>query len=178
MLRLAAVVHDGSGGQHMSGTSALPLVEPAVVPDIGPPATARPGGPGQRGCVRDKGHIEARWPADAAMVALGRRVARDVCARWFTPDVCDSLLLVVSELLGNAAKAATGPEMTMRLYWTSRRVRVEVTDDSPEDAVARGAQAHEEGGRGLWLVQMVATRWGSHPYGARKCVWAEIALDP
>ena len=161
----------------MSGTAPLPLIEPDVVPDVGLPPSARPGGPGQRGYVRDEGHVEAGLPADAAMVAFGRRVARDVCARWLTPDVCDPLLLVVSELLGNAVKAALGPEVTMRLSWTPRRVRVEVTDDSPADALARVADELEEGGRGLWLVEMVATRWGSHPYRDGKCVWAEIALD-
>ena len=161
----------------MSGTARLSLIDPELVTDVAIPAVARRGGSGQRGYVQDEGHVQARLPADAAMVALARRVAREVCARWLTPDACDSLLLVVSELLGNAVTAATGPEVTMRLSWTSRRVRVEVTDDSPANAVARMADAHEEGGRGLWLVEMTATRWGSHAYGDGKCVWAEIALD-
>ena len=136
----------------------------------------RPGGPWQRGSVAELGHVECRLPVHATVVALARQLTRSVSRAWPDKDACDSVLLVLSELLGNAVKAAVGTSVWLRLSWTPRRVRIEVSDDSDAPPVARQAGVTEEGGRGLWLVSQLAVRWGSHPVGHGKCVWAEVAL--
>jgi hypothetical protein len=41
----------------------------------------------------------------------------------------------------------------------------------------RSATATDEGGRGLYLVEQLATRWGSRPTPEGKAVWFEIPLD-
>ena len=41
----------------------------------------------------------------------------------------------------------------------------------------RTARATDEGGRGLYLVEQLATRWGSRPTADGKAVWFEIPLD-
>ncbi len=41
----------------------------------------------------------------------------------------------------------------------------------------RTARATDEGGRGLYLVEQLATRWGSRPTSDGKAVWFEIPLD-
>ena len=136
----------------------------------------RPGGPWQRGRVQEVGHVECRLPVHATVVALARQLTRSVSRAWPDKDSCDAVLLVLSELLGNAVKAAVGTSVWLRLSWTPRRVRIEVADDSGALPVPRQAGVHEEGGRGLWLVSQMAVRWGSHPVGQGKCVWAEVAL--
>ncbi len=136
----------------------------------------RPGGAWQRGHVVDQGSLEYVLPASGAVVAFARRVARSASRHWPDARSRDSVLLIVSELLGNAVKAAVGPTITLRLSWTPRRVRIEVADDSARLPVAKQPALTDEGGRGLLLVSQLATRWGSHRVGSGKCVWAEVAL--
>ena len=136
----------------------------------------RPGGPEQRGSVREQGHVECTFPVSGAALAVARQVARAICARWPSRDACEAVLLILSELLGNAVKATSGTTVSMRLSWTARRVRIEVADDNPRAPVARHAGPDEEGGRGLWIVEVIAVRWGSFPFGRGKIVWAEVAL--
>ncbi len=140
------------------------------------PARVRPGGPEQRGVLCEQGRVSCSLPAHGAVLALGRQVARAASARWPDCEATEAVVLVLSELLGNAVKATTGSTVALRLSWTPRRVRVEVDDDSPLPAVARHADVQEEGGRGLWLVEVVAVRWGWQVRERGKCVWAEIAL--
>ena len=49
--------------------------------------------------------------------------------------------------------------------------------DEAELARLRTARATDEGGRGLYLVEQLATRWGSRPTPEGKAVWFEIPLD-
>ncbi len=41
----------------------------------------------------------------------------------------------------------------------------------------RSAGETDEGGRGLYLVDQIATRWGSRPTRDGKAVWFEIPVD-
>lgn len=53
-------------------------------------------------------------------------------------------------------------------------VRVEVTDDAAHPPVLRRVNWDEESGRGLLLVDTLASRWGTEPVGAGKRVWFEV----
>ena len=136
----------------------------------------RTGTADQRGQVVEQGQFEWTLPVHGTVVAVARQLARTACRSWPDRDTCDAVLLIVSELLGNAVKAAAGTRIRLKVAWTARRVRVEVSDDSSRLPVARQAGLTEEGGRGLWLVSQVAVRWGSFRQGPGKCVWAEVAL--
>lgn len=137
---------------------------------------SRPGGPWQRGTVAEHGALEWVCPLHPASVRLARRLVRSVCVLVRAPDACDTAVLTVSELVGNAVKAAAGTDVTMRLAWTPRRLRVEVVDTSAGVPKVREAAGSDEGGRGLWLISQLAVRWGVEPRPTGKCVWAEIAL--
>ena len=136
----------------------------------------RPGGPEQRGRVAEHGAVQWTCPVHPASVRLARRMVRSMCGFWRASDACDTAVLAVSELVGNAVKAAVGTEVTLRLAWTPRRLRVEVVDASPGTPRLREAAETDEGGRGLWLISQLAVRWGVEPRTPGKCVWAEIAL--
>ena len=136
----------------------------------------RPGSASQRGQVVELGEVEWRLPVHGAVLGVARQYARVACRSWRDREACDAVLLIVSELLGNAVKAAAGSCIRLRLAWTARRVRIEVSDDGDTMPVAREAGPTEEGGRGLWLVGALAVRWGSFRQGRGKCVWAEVAL--
>ena len=137
---------------------------------------ARAGSPDERGRVVELGDVEWRLPVHGAVLGLARQYARVACGSWHDREACDAVLLIVSELLGNAVKAAVGSRIRLRLAWTARRVRIEVADDGDTMPVMRQAGPSEEGGRGLWLVGTLAVRWGSFRQGQGKCVWAEVAL--
>ena len=138
----------------------------------------RPGSACERGQVVELGEVEWRLPVHGAVLGIARQYARVACGSWRDREACDAVLLIVSELLGNAVKAAAGSRIRLRLAWTSRRIRIEVADDGDTLPVARQAGPTEEGGRGLWLVGALAVRWGSFRQGRGKCVWAEVALSP
>jgi anti-sigma regulatory factor (Ser/Thr protein kinase) len=137
---------------------------------------SRPGSPSQRGEVVELGEYEWRLPVHGAVLAVARQYARVACRSWRDREACDAVLLIISELLGNAVKAAAGSCIRLRLAWTHRRVRIEVADDGDALPVARRPDVTEEGGRGLWLVGALAVRWGAFRQGRGKCVWAEVAL--
>jgi hypothetical protein len=68
-------------------------------------------------------------------------------------------------------------EFTMRLRRGAESVWVEVFDPDLRLPRLRTARATDEGGRGLYLVEQLATRWGSRPTADGKAVWFEIPLD-
>jgi hypothetical protein len=59
------------------------------------------------------------------------------------------------------------------------RVRVEVTDARSAAPRLLGADGMREHGRGLAIVDALATRWGTEHLGTHKTVWFELsALGP
>ncbi|EKX65371.1 hypothetical protein STRIP9103_05471 [Streptomyces ipomoeae 91-03] len=53
---------------------------------------------------------------------------------------------------------------------------MEVTDVDPTLVHPSQAGALDESGRGLFLVDALATRWGSQPCAAGKITWFELAV--
>ena len=66
---------------------------------------------------------------------------------------------------------------TLRLRRGAESIWVEVFDPDLRLPRLRSATATDEGGRGLYLVEQLATRWGSRPTPEGKAVWFEIPLD-
>ncbi|MYX41053.1 hypothetical protein GTW59_08170, partial [Streptomyces sp. SID89] len=52
----------------------------------------------------------------------------------------------------------------------------EVSDPSNTQPRLRRASLADEGGRGLFLVAQLSTRWGSRYGRSGKTIWAELAL--
>jgi serine phosphatase RsbU (regulator of sigma subunit) len=68
-------------------------------------------------------------------------------------------------------------EFRVRLRRGAECVWVEVFDPDLRLPRIRSAGATDEGGRGLYLVEQLATRWGSRPTPEGKIVWFEVPLD-
>jgi serine phosphatase RsbU (regulator of sigma subunit) len=78
---------------------------------------------------------------------------------------------------GAAAVPSAGPrprEFTLRLRRGASSVWVEVFDPDLRLPRIRTAGETDEGGRGLYLVEQLATRWGSRPTPEGKAVWFEM----
>jgi hypothetical protein len=76
----------------------------------------------------------------------------------------------------SADAASGGKEFTLRLRQGVSAIWVEVFDADLRLPRLRSAMETDEGGRGLYLVDQLATRWGSRPTIDGKAVWFEVPL--
>ncbi|MFF8414115.1 ATP-binding SpoIIE family protein phosphatase [Streptomyces omiyaensis] len=120
----------------------------------------------------------AAWelPPDPALVARARAMAAEQLGRWGLDDLAFTTELVVSELVTNAIRHASGP-IGLRLI-RDRSLICEVSDAQHTSPHARYAGNDEEGGRGLFMVAQLTDHWGTRYMPAGKTIWAEQALPP
>ncbi|MCP3818498.1 SpoIIE family protein phosphatase [Streptomyces sp. A3M-1-3] len=125
-------------------------------------------------CVPPESVAEWEFAADLSLVAQARRLACRQLAEWELDELAFTTELVVSELVTNAIRYAGGP---VRLRLIRSEVLVcEVSDPSNTQPRLRRARSTDEGGRGLFLVAQLATRWGSRYARSGKTIWTEQPL--
>jgi anti-sigma regulatory factor (Ser/Thr protein kinase) len=111
--------------------------------------------------------VETTFPPAPSSVARARRLVDDLPIGL---DAAETAKLLVSELVSNAVTHAKGPITVSFTLDTS--LRVEVGDESPDvpfvlDDLDSGASR----GRGMQIVERLASRWGVERRGAGKAVW-------
>jgi anti-sigma regulatory factor (Ser/Thr protein kinase) len=123
----------------------------------------------------DASHV-ATWelPPDPAVVAEARKEGAEQLERWGLGELVFTTELVVSELVTNAIRYASGP-IQLRLIRDATLI-CEVSDTSSTAPHLRRARTFDEGGRGLLLVAALTQRWGTRQTEAGKTIWAEQAL--
>ena len=87
-------------------------------------------------------------------------------------DLCESLELLVSELVTNAVSYTYGA-IFISFCDHGEHVRVEVSDASTVLPIIQ--EPSLQGGRGLRLVETLADRWGVETRPGGKLVWFEVA---
>ncbi|WP_415924530.1 SpoIIE family protein phosphatase [Streptomyces sp. MI02-7b] len=110
----------------------------------------------------------------AQTAGRARRLVRQALSRWDLDSLAEATELLVSEVVTNAVRYAERP-ITLRLLRTDV-LRCEVGDDAPTLPRMRHAQPQDEGGRGLYLVNRMAQRWGATRLSAGKVVWFEMGI--
>ncbi|MFF0090926.1 ATP-binding protein [Streptomyces canus] len=122
----------------------------------------------------------AAWtfPADPGAVRAARTAVRDRLAAWNLDGLADVAALLVSELVTNALRHATGPigVRLVRPGAVDGVLLVEVSDPLPDPPRERVATLEDESGRGLQLVAHAAHRWGTRPGVTGKTVWFELSV--
>ncbi|MFE3149545.1 SpoIIE family protein phosphatase [Streptomyces sp. NPDC059218] len=115
----------------------------------------------------------AVWPvaADPAAVSRLRQDAAQQLRAWGLEELVFTTELVLSELVTNAIRHAGGP-VEVRLI-RAGQLTCEVSDPSATQPRMRRALLTDEGGRGLYLVAQLTTRWGSRYTRRGKTIWAE-----
>jgi hypothetical protein len=73
---------------------------------------------------------------------------------------------------------APSAEFRLRIRKGNSSVWVEVLDYDLRLPRIRMAGENDEGGRGLYLVDQLAERWGSRPTEDGKAVWFELKINP
>ncbi|MBC2901040.1 ATP-binding protein [Streptomyces cupreus] len=92
-------------------------------------------------------------------------------------ELTNDLRLLTGEVVANSV-THTQAACVVSVQWTGERLRVEVTDVDPTLVRPSQAEAMDESGRGLFLVDALATEWGSQPCTAGKKTWFELAVPP
>lgn len=120
--------------------------------------------------------FEASLPATPAASRSARTFLRASLATQELDGVGEVIELLTSELVANAVVHARSAAV-LRLIADGSCLRVEVDDTSDElPVLTRASAAKECSGRGLWLVDDLASRWGFDLRADGKTVWFEIDL--
>ena len=118
----------------------------------------------------------ATFPAQPSSAGEARRQMRRWLVDWDAAHLEDSAVLLVTELITNAVLHARS-DSTLSASYDDGILRVEVSDNS-DASVQRRHYGNEAGtGRGLVLVDALATAWGSAATEDGKTVWFELDGD-
>jgi anti-sigma regulatory factor (Ser/Thr protein kinase) len=118
---------------------------------------------------------------DLQGVKTARRFIRDCLTSWDLDALAGDMELMASEMVTNALIHADSA-VDVRLRARRNRVRLEVRDSEitpPLPSVflkSTEENAQAEHGRGLLIVDSLASSWGSSPTGRGKTVWVEMVL--
>lgn len=117
-------------------------------------------------------------PATAS--AVRRELALDLDLHGVPAEATEDVLLVASELVGNAVRhaVAAGDEAAWTVEWSVQSDAVLVSVDDPSDAlpVLRHAAPDAPSGRGLAIVAALSIDWGVMRLSKGKRVWAKVGI--
>jgi anti-anti-sigma factor len=126
--------------------------------------------------------IELDLPDDPSAPAQARMEVRQAFGQRCSDDDIATALLLTSELVTNAVvhpRRADPNQIGLRIIAFKDGLRVEVSDGGPGfDPTAPAPRQPDRGGRGLMLVDQLASRWGTNPPEEPErpfCVWIEPA---
>ena len=115
----------------------------------------------------------ATYPAEPRTVGVARAAVQESCQRWGYGQLSADAELIVSELVCNAVRHA-GTDIGLTLITRREGLRLEVSDSSTRPIRPRIATPSDEGGRGLALVDALASHHGVRNSPGGKTVWAEL----
>ena len=115
-------------------------------------------------------HLSFHLNREPGGARQARRHVAEAC-KGLNPDVVATAQLLTSELFTNALDHADGA-ITLSVV-RNGDLRVEVTDHSVAIPVVRDVDLHDEHGRGMLMVDLLAKTCGAgkYPRGRGKYVW-------
>jgi sigma-B regulation protein RsbU (phosphoserine phosphatase) len=117
-----------------------------------------------------------RVAGDLATVRTARHLLGEALSEY-PSDLRATAVLLAGELVSNAVVHG-GDGFLLQADATQDRVRVEVTDSATGQPRVLQVSDHDEHGRGMAIVDAIATKWGTDRLEDRKVVWFEICFDP
>ncbi|MEU8569552.1 ATP-binding protein [Streptomyces pathocidini] len=114
-------------------------------------------------------------PCEAESARRARLLVSTALHTWGLPGLIETGTLLASELVTNAIRHSGSRSVHVSISrLTGDVVRIATTDGSPGMPAAHDAEADDEGGRGLALVDTLADRWGTDLRPRGKTMWAEL----
>jgi anti-sigma regulatory factor (Ser/Thr protein kinase) len=115
-------------------------------------------------------------PPLAASVPVARHVVGELLRGWAAPHDREDAALLVTELVANVVDHVGGTSsFTVELSLSGEWLRIAVVDGSAIRPVIRELDSGSMRGRGLWMVEAIADRWGAEDHEGGKRVWFELA---
>lgn len=148
-----------------------------------------PCGEGTMSALVTRRLFRAEFPALPDRAAAVRRMVTGHLNEWRLGALVDGAVLATNELFANAVEhGSNGPADTVTITVSlevatgpfGHELRVEVADGSPVIPIFRSASPTEESGRGLAIVDCLASDWGTErpdPGGEGKKVWFTLPLE-
>jgi DNA-binding NarL/FixJ family response regulator len=132
--------------------------------------------------VRDAGPrwVHARMAPTRVSVSLARALVGEACLAWNAARLYYPARTVVSELASNAIEHAAG-DFEVTAAQVGRYLRIAVQDSSlsaPRPLTPVSQAPLSDRGRGLPIVDFIATHWGTTALGDGKIVWALLRVSP
>ena len=108
---------------------------------------------------------------------LARELVAEACHAWGLPDRAIAAEVIASELVTNAVRHA-GTSMELRVTLRDEQLRISVRDGVDQPARMQTPTESDDHGRGLLIVDAVASAWGNVTVGDGKVVWASLRVPP
>jgi anti-sigma regulatory factor (Ser/Thr protein kinase) len=121
--------------------------------------------------------LTLRLPPEPASATRARRVTRTHLAPVCPEDALDVAGLLVTELVSNAVLHAQ-TDMLLVVDVVPGRIELCVQDGSPDLPERKALDPQAATGRGLAIVEELATTWGVDHDRGQKVVWASIDFRP
>ena len=115
----------------------------------------------------------AKLEAQPQSAASARRFVDETLRRWQCDELFDVVGLLTSELVTNAILHAHS-EIELSVSMMPDAIRIDVLDHSSQMPTPRTAAEDDTSGRGLGLVEALATAWGVDERPGGKSVWFEL----
>ncbi|MFC9604082.1 ATP-binding protein [Streptomyces niveus] len=130
----------------------------------------------ENGCVQRR-PWEVPFTAEPRVVARVRRAMRLHLSLWGLSDLEDLAQICVSELVANVINhVGPGTPVTLAVSTDGAHLRIELSDpDTRAMPTLLAPTSGAESGRGLMILDAVASRWGVISRADSKVVWCELA---
>ncbi|MFF5159768.1 ATP-binding protein [Streptomyces sp. NPDC000348] len=121
---------------------------------------------------------EVPLPSRPESAATARRIVQVIVLReWgLAARTAEDAVLLVSELVGNAVRHTGARVFGLRMRRRRGWIRIEVRDPSRGLPCLLPVQETDTSGRGLFLVDTLADRWGVDLLPRGKTTWFEIRV--
>ncbi len=115
------------------------------------------------------------FAAHANSVGLARHFVAATLEAWDLDDLDEVACLLTSELAANAVVHA-GTAFQVTVHLDPPELLVEVVDFAPSQSVRHEVSNDRRSGRGLVIVEALASRWGVRIQTEAKAVWFSLPV--
>jgi len=121
-------------------------------------------------------HACRTFAAEPSSPGRVRRFVRRALVADVPADRLETAVLLASELASNAVLHAR-TDFEVRITVTPRILRLAMSDESSRPPLPVNVDADATSGRGLRLLEGLASRWGSEAHPTGKSVWFELTIQ-